>query len=579
MRLHALLLCSILTPVAISQVAAAPCFESNLGTQIGFGDDIVFPASNLGFTFNYAGVGHTAIEVSSNGFVWLGANANFNSRCCAGTGAQFVMDPPSIAILWTDINADSGSNGVWFNALPGRAVITWDNVVEYGTSGPRFTLQMQLTVLGEVTFWYGPTTSVTATYHTIVAGITPGNNVANPGSMDLSAAFPYVGATQPTVYEEFVGGAFDLIGLPWELIPSGTNGWLALSRAAGCPIVPGSFTPYGAGCPLPVGNPNPEFYEFFANGPSFDLTNIAIEMIPSGNGYLVMAGSMANWFSGFTNGTGISDDQTIPVNLPFSFPHPGGTTSAVGLCSNGFVHLSNDLNSPYFSNVADFQAGPPRIFGCWTDWYRPGAGEVYSDQVNATTWAFTWSGVAEFANSFAGGTWQMQLEANGRVTVLYQSMNITAHPILVGYSRGNNVPDPGNTDLSVSMPFVTATGQVPLLLTQHLSNPVIGQNYPLRISQQPQSAAAAFLIMGFSQIPNGQSLASLGMPNCNQYLSLDATFFSPVATPFTVVNLALPNSPLLLNFTLFFQAAEFAPGVNPLGVAVSNGAAVVIGNF
>ena len=290
MRLHALLLCSILSSAAISQVAAAPCFENNLGTQLGFGDDTVFPGNNLGFTFNYAGAGYTGIDIASNGFVWLGSNANFNSRCCSGLGTQFVVDPPSIAILWTDLNADGGSNGVWFNALPGRAVITWDNIVEYGTSGPRFTLQMQLTVLGEVTFWYGPATTVTSTWHTAVVGITPGNNAFNPGSVDLSAAFPYVSSTEPTVYEDFPGGTFDLAGQPWELIPSGANGWLALTRAAGCPLVPSSFTPYGNGCPAQVGNPNAEFYEFFGSGPAFDLGNSAITMIPSGNGYQVLPG-------------------------------------------------------------------------------------------------------------------------------------------------------------------------------------------------------------------------------------------------------------------------------------------------
>ena len=31
--------------------------------------------------------------------------------------------------------------------------------------------------------------------------------------------------------------------------------------------------------------------------------------------------------------------------------------------------------------------------------------------------------------------------------------------------------------------------------------------------------------------------------------------------------------------TLYTQAAEFAPGVNPLGIAASNGGTVLIGNF
>src|SRR5262249_61395551 len=113
------------SPLA-AQAAAAPCYEPNLGTSLGTGDDVVFPAVPLGFAFPFNGSTFTDIEVSTNGFVWLGALGNLNSRCCAGTGAQFVTDPASIAILWTDLISDFNhpTSGVYFNPLPGRARIT-----------------------------------------------------------------------------------------------------------------------------------------------------------------------------------------------------------------------------------------------------------------------------------------------------------------------------------------------------------------------------------------------------------------------------------------------------------------------
>jgi len=583
MRIHALsvgILLACTASTMMAQVASAPCFEPNLGTMLGRADDFVFPGSALGFTFNYGGTGYTDIQVSSNGFAWLGNTVNFNSRCCAGTGATFVTDPPSVAALWTDLNADTGSNGVWFNALPGRAVVTWDNVIEYGGS-TRFTIQLQLTALGEVTFWYSPTTAIGNSFHTAVAGITVGNGANNPGSIDLSASFPFNSSAEPTVYEEWAGGGFDLSARTWELIPNGNNGYLGLDRS-GCLISSsGSFTPYGTGCPPLAGNPNAEFYQFFVPGSGFDLSGTAIEMIPIGSqGYLVQSANLnANWFAGFTNATNIGDDQVIPTPLPFSFPHPGGATSSIGLCSNGFLHLGSNVTAPFTCSVAGALGGDACIFGAWTDWYRPGAGQVFSDQVSPTKWAFTWSGVAEFANTTAAGTWQIQVENTGRVVLLYQSIAIASHNILVGYARGGGVPDPGNTDISAAMPFLTGTGVQPLVLGQDSGNPVIGASYRLRVSQQPIAAVAAFLVLSFTQFPSGVPLDSLGMPGCHQYVALDESMFHAIGAPATIFSLNVPNNVALVGLSVYAQAAEVAPGVNALGVAASNGGTLVIGTF
>lgn len=556
-----------------AQVANAPCFEPNYGTLLGTGDDVVFPTVALGFPFTYGGSTWTDIEISSNGFVWLGANANFDPRCCAGTGVAFVADPASIAVLWTDLVADGGG-GVYFNALPGRAVITWANIREYGANS-YFTLQMQLTALNEVTFWYGPGTTIASLGHSAVAGITPGANAANPGSIDLSATFPINTNTDPTLYEEWPVGTFDMAARTWEIISNGSTGWIALDRP-GCQFVQGSFTAYGTGCPGQFGNPYAEFYELFQPASSFDLTGY--EMIPIGSqGYLVQP-TTATWFSGFSNATNLADDQTIPVALPFTFPTPAGSVTSVGLCSNGYLHLSNDLSAGYFPSSADFTGGSPRIFGAMSDWYRPGAGQIWSDQVNATTWAFTWDGVAEFANSTPAGTWQMQIEASGRVVLLFQSMSFSSgRDMLTGFSRGNGVLDPGSTDISTAMPFATGTGLQPLVLSQNSGNPVVGTTYNLRISQQPTSAVGAFMMLGFGQtaIP----LDSIGMTGCVQHMTLDAAWFVPVARPDTIVGLNLPNRAIFIGYTLYAQAAELAPGVNPLGVAASNGGQFTIGTF
>jgi hypothetical protein len=566
--------CCAMLPAALSaQAAAAPCFEPNYGTLLGTGDDTVFAASSLGFTFNYAGTGYTDIEVSSNGFVWLGANGNFNPRCCSGTGAGLTADPPSIAILWTDLVIDF-NEGVYFNALPGRAVITWKNAREFGYAN-YFTLQMQLTANGEVTFWYSPTTVIVDAFHTAVAGISPGNGALDPGSTDLSTALPYSNGTELTFYEEWAGGAFDYSSRTWEWLPIGATGTLALERTA-CQFVPAAFTPYGNGCPPLSGNPYPEFYEI-GPGTSFDLANTAIELIPAGQGYLVQP-SAATWFGGYTNVMPHFDDSVVTVNLPFAFPHPGGTTNVVGQSSNGYIWLDGvTLFAPYFPDVFGFQNDPGRLLGLWTDLYVPGGGAIYSDQVNATTWAFTWVGVPEYPTTTNFVTFQIQIESTGRVVFLYQGINILNHDILVGYTRGNGILDPGNTDISAAMPFFTGNGTIPMELVQDSGGPVVGTTFNMRVQLQPPTSLATFLVLGFGQV--AIPLDGLGMPGCSQYVTLDSPMFFPTTFPATICGLGLPNDNAFLGFNLYAQAANLAPTVNTFGVATSNGGQITIGAF
>src|ERR1044072_3307076 len=53
---------------------SAPCFETSLGANIGAGDDTVSYTRALGFTFPGPAGPVTTIDISSNGFVWLGTH-------------------------------------------------------------------------------------------------------------------------------------------------------------------------------------------------------------------------------------------------------------------------------------------------------------------------------------------------------------------------------------------------------------------------------------------------------------------------------------------------------------------------
>lgn len=291
---------------------------------------------------------------------------------------------------------------------------------------------------------YSPTTHILASFHTAITGITQGLGASNPGSTDLSASFPNNTNGQPTIYEEWASGNFDLAQRTFELIPVG-GGWLALDRP-NCPFVLATAQPFGVGCPPLTGNPNAEFYELFSTGPAFDLSNRGIDLIPIGSGYLVVPSATA-WFFGFANATALGDDQTSQVTLPFSFPTPAGTFSSFGVSSNGYLQFSNSLTATPYPGPLEFQNEEPRIYGLWTDLDPASCGQTYSDAISPTSWAFTWNGVAEYPSASPAATFQVQVRSDGTVSILWQSVQVISHPIMVGFSRGFGVADPFNQDL------------------------------------------------------------------------------------------------------------------------------------
>ena len=83
--LHALFASAAATASLLAQ--SAPCFDSNLGTNLGLTDDSVSFNRPLGFAFPGPGGNYTSVDISSNGFVWLGTNVNHGDGCCSGDAA------------------------------------------------------------------------------------------------------------------------------------------------------------------------------------------------------------------------------------------------------------------------------------------------------------------------------------------------------------------------------------------------------------------------------------------------------------------------------------------------------------
>ncbi|MCC6785196.1 MAG: S8 family serine peptidase [Planctomycetes bacterium] len=154
-------------------------FFAGYAGNLSLGDDVISRNRALGFAFPLAGGGSTtAIDVDSNGWIGLVANAHAGSDYTESP-AEHLANPARIAALWDDLHPGNGG-GVYFDALPGRAVITWAGVPEYSNTGAN-TMQIQLYPSGEFVLAYGAVSAADG-----LVGYSVGGGVPDPGASDIS---------------------------------------------------------------------------------------------------------------------------------------------------------------------------------------------------------------------------------------------------------------------------------------------------------------------------------------------------------------------------------------------------------
>ncbi|MFY9341189.1 MAG: hypothetical protein WAT39_01785 [Planctomycetota bacterium] len=569
----------VLAGLLPAQTSSAPCFDPDFGTAFGPADDLVFPAWPLATPFTAFGNVYTQIEISSNGFVWLGGFANPDNGCCSGTGAALAAGAARICAFWTDLVTDGvNGSGIYHASRPGREVITWANAFESYDPTIRFTVQLQLVGTGDFTVWFHPNTTIAQIPHTAVCGASPGG-VANPGSVDLSVVMPYTSGAQPTVYEQWGTTTFDLAQRAIEFLPNGLGGWAVQARSW-CPFVAGTWTSVGVGCPPQSGISGASFYETFT-GASLDLDNLQFELVPNGStGYLVQATSNS-FFTGYSNVVAMGDDDVVPVVLPFPFVNPGGVCTVAGFCSNGFVWLDSLwVGAPAAPFVPAFLFEGPRIAALWTDLDLSAFGTAYYDATPTVVY-FTWIDAADIGTPTLRSTFQIQLFASGAIKLCYQNLNVAANrPVLAGYGLGGATWDPGPVDLTASVPFVSGNGVLPVTLDWTGVPPVLGQPFPLQVGNLRPSALLGLLVLGFTPFNPGLPLAGIGMPNCFAYTSLDATLAFVPSAPATPLNLLVfPPNTQFLGLQLGAQAAILDPGITPANLSASNGGVITLGLY
>lgn len=357
-----------------------------------------------------------------------------------------------------------------------------------------------------------------------------------------------------------------------------TNDWSTGTNFNGCirnlrisndaTINAAQWSSYGTGC---VAGSPPGFYEQFT-GSTFDLSNTGLTMQAALPIYVLLPGAapIVQPTSGVQT---MTDDQTIPVALPWSFPYQNsGVTNSLWVCSNGWVSLEATTATDYNETVAGLLSGPTRICAMWDD-LNPGAGgAVYweLDPNDATQFHVTFLGVPEYGTSNLND-FQYTFHQSGTIEIKWG--NCSASDCMVGYGLGHAQADPGSIDVSaVTGPQLLGDGVKGLALDSLAADrPVLGSTFDMQVSQIPTTAVIGAMFYSWTKYDPGISLASVGMANCFLYVSLDASvIFVPSGTTYSP-QLAIPNLPILVGRHIYGQAAVLGSTATALGMISSNG--------
>jgi hypothetical protein len=337
--------------------------------------------------------------------------------------------------------------------------------------------------------------------------------------------------------------------------------------------------PYGTGCVAR----HTSFYEDFANAAAFDLSNTAMTMINNGSSY-----TMATGLNGFVAPSAnavslnLTDDSQTTVQLAGAFPYPGGTTTALTVCSNGFVSVANGNGTPFTPAVSNMLAFPQTAWGDWHDYLPAGpgpVGQVMFEQIGNVAYV-TWNAVNDYGNPVPN-TWQLQFDrGNGSVHFALQAMSLGGNGHLVFHSPGGPSLDPGNRDISATLAGGFATSPIdiaPLTLTA-TTRPVSGTNCNMLTANIPAASPFGAVQIGLTQYDPGIDLGALGMATCRRYADGTATLLFVGAGPTATLAFAIP--PGFAGLHVYAQSLVFCPaaGLTVLGAISSNGLDLGIGN-
>lgn len=589
--------------LAVAATAQATCFEQNFGIPAphaagapGQGDDVTFDLAPLGFMFPMGGnaASYSHISISDNGIAYLTTGAGSNGATGPGNGYQTTAyftgaagDDPRIAPLFMDLWADPTYGGtVWINdTIPGKFVITWENMIEWwattqGGTVPVFTFQAQLFASGEVVFYYGPNVAgtVNPAQPLVRVGVSEGNGVADPGSVDLSTNPQNL--TSNIHYEEFpTGMGFDLAGQSVQMIHTFPGYIAAVSSCQ-----PAANFAYGEGCY----NISDSYYELL-DPVGMDLSGMKITALSAGGapgtGHVVTVGPGPG---NFTPGP-----TAVSIPLGDDAEAPAGSLG-LHIGSNCWVSTAAGNSVGFTPSIGTFLDQGADAVHAWTD-LQPnaaGSGLVYYEE-SGTLATVTFDGVWGW-NTMNPNTVQFTYDtATGDYSIEFGVL-ATTNPEnwLVGFSPAGPSEDAGGIDISAQTTFVASSANQSALSLSASGTPIstatTGSTVTYTTDNMVEYGGGVYIgmnIISTLQQNPGLPLSIIGAPGCQAYVqtlaytqtmvgftpSQSVTFPVPAGTPsgFEIfsqsVNLVVPNS--------------LPNGQNTFGLRSSNGIRTYISSF
>lgn len=575
-KLFGSLALSLLAPAAIAQ-----CNITGSGTSYGSGDDFVANGGagiDIGFAFPFAGQTFQFIHPSSNGFLHLSdGTVTITNSDFTPSEAEFLNLEPRIAVLWDDLNLLAGNGGeMWVDTSIGNQVtITWSNAILFGQS-TIFNMSCTLYSSGVIDMSYDA--DVYQITDTIV-GTTPGLNAVSPGQVDLSAGLP---TADDTTFEIFAANTFDMSGQLLNLINVLPGYVPIVSAPVGC----ASKETYGTGCT----EINDGIFELFAAGAQ-DIggSGTAITFLRTGNSYTILDSIPGTFVPPTGNGQVVAtgDDAFGAVTLSSPMPTANGTTTALTVCTNGYIALSANQPTPtadYSPSEAEFAAmTEPTICGPWFDWSPNQAGQIVAEEINGIVYV-TWDAVQPYNSAPATDTFQYQFTlATGDCTIVYDNTSYAGgsawHTPLFGYTSGGGAGVEA-LDLSAELlntVTVADMGAVPLALDSNV--PVLGTNWDITTSNIDAVSPVAITLFGLNQFNVPLTLVfPTADPSCNIHIdTVLTTATATAAAGSATTTVQVPNNPALVGGVLTAQSICLTLS-NPANLLTSNGLQGNIGN-
>lgn len=368
----------------------------------------------------------------------------------------------------------------------------------------------------------------------------------------------------------------------------------------GTPLVPATWDRVGRGCYAFY----QAFYENFGATTGLDLGTAggglynSMKLTAVGAQYFVGPGANT-WYTPSPSATVFTgaDDAEYPQALSQAFLYPVGgvlqSTTVFNISTNGCVSPGAANGTDFTPTVAEFLNNNPR-WAHWCDFDSLSGGSMSYEENGGKAYV-TYDGVFLSGIATSPSQWQISFEfATGNVEFTWGAMSALgggAWPVLIGWSPGGGVMNPGNYDLSAvaanapvppgPITFSTFPLDNPPLALDASARPTLGSSFNLVTSAIPTGTPFGIQILSFvPQIP-GTELTFLGMAGCFQNLGLTGASIGLIfpAGATATFPFAIPNNPIYINTLLYAQSATASPGFNPLGWISSNGVRLTVGNL